>query len=671
MRKKKKLTNKTNIIMKNLKNKFILASAILALASCADNSYLGEQEEKTGAGGAISFGFDVPTPTRASGADAATALDNQFIVYAEKGDITAVAPTAGNLVFPNYQVNWTDNTANTTTSNTNNWEYVGYTHSTNYQNNITTLATSGGTAEKASSAAQTIKYWDNNASNYVFTAVSAKKEDIENGRVKIQKNEYGTSAYNKGYTITLAKDANSNYPTLSNLYFSDRNVIEKGTNGYNHNVVQMNFRNALSKVRVGIYETIPGYRISAITFYEQDGTTKYTDGASTPTDAFGAVCPNHNPSKFEGTLTVTYADNNSGHENQPIVSLSGATAATDLVLGTNFSTLTTTGEESNHKYLGETSTTATFDTADGSDTDTEPDYTAVMPQTATSPLKLKVNYTLYNTVTKETINITGKTAEVPAKYLDWKANYKYTYLFKITDDDLNPITFDAVVTEDAVGNAEYITTVTEPSITTFGVIVNSSDAFKNYVTEKNEYQIPTTASTDKLDIYATFMQGVNVLTPQLTSSDKANYVTVYFVDYKTGATEAEKAEKPITELSVANAIEHTGGLITATAIQNENNIYFANDAGDVPAPVTSVPAEDGTTKTINAVKLPGVITAGKYAVEIVTYEKVTLSSGDNLSGYYSVDNDGKFTKQTTGTYSSGDYYKQTKTYKVITVVSGS
>ena len=167
------------------------------------------------------------------------------------------------------------------------------------------------------------------------------------------------------------------------------------------------------------------------------------------------------------------------------------------------------------------------------------------------------------------------------------------------------------------------------------------------------------------------MQGVNVLTPQLTSSDKANYVTVYFVDYKTGATEAEKAEKPITELSVANAIEHTGGLITATAIQNENNIYFANDAGDVPAPVTSVPAEDGTTKTINAVKLPGVITAGKYAVEIVTYEEVTgLTVGTSVvTGYYTLASEEytKITAENTTAASQTTYYKQVKTYKVITV----
>lgn len=588
--------------MKNLKNKFILASAILALASCADNSYLGDQEEKTGTGGAISFGFDVPTPTRASGADAATALSNQFIVYGEKNETGGSAPLAGNLVFQNYKVAYTASTAYTTTSNTNNWEYVGLSWTAAEQGNITTSTTD----------AQTIKFWDDAASSYTFTAISALPDDISSGRVKITKITSGTDKYAKGYTITLGKTTVSEtntYADLTHLYFADRNNIVKNT-GYNHSVVTMNFRNALSKVRVGIYETIPGYKISAITFYKQDGTTKYTDGASTPTDAFGAVCPNYNPSSFEGTLTVTYADNNSGHENQPIVSLSGATAATDLVLGTNFSTLTTTGEESNHKYLGETSTTATYDTADGSDTDTEPDYTAVMPQTASSNLKLKVNYTLYNTVTKETINIEGKTAEIPAQYLQWKANYKYTYLFKITDDGLNPITFDAAVIEDAVGNAEYITTVSEPSITTFGVTSTGV-----YSTGKDEYEVGT-------DIYATIMKGSTVVTELYTTTTTepahTQNVKVYYV--------TNTDNFPITEASVAESVAHpTGNKITATAITPGSEGNYATYFDEYPSVETSVPAEDGSNKSITAVKLDG----AKAQNNADTYYAIEYTYTDN------------------------------------------
>lgn len=650
-----------------MKKYLFIATALAALASCSDDTFVGENSPNEANGnGAISFGFNVPNITRGTSTDAGK-LSNQFIVWGEKNEAQSAAgaaPTNGNLVFLNYIVNYVASSAHTTTSNTNNWEYVGFKFddenatikTTSYTTNVTpnTKPTSGDIP------AQTIKYWDDNATSYTFTAVSAKPADISAGRVKITKTQTGTDVYGKGYTVTLAKTTESNtdtYPSLTDLYFADRINIAKGE-GYSHNVVEFNFRNVLSWVRVGMFETIPGYEVSEIKFYKTDGTTEYNDGASTPVPAFGAVCPNVSATNFEGSVTATYYDNtNTTIQNHPKIEVTpSSTGNTDLVLGTNFSTLTVGSTESEvaAKFLGTTATAPTYDTDGGT-------FTSVLPQVGnTTPLQLTVNYTLYNTVTKETIQITGKTAVIPAKYLQWKANYKYTYLFKITDDDLNPITFDAVVVETENGQAEYITTVSEPSITTFGVVLDSESKFKNYVTGNNEYQLP--GGTDKLDIYTTFMQGANVLTPQLTEAGKANYVKVYSVDYKANATDAEKAEKPITELSVANAIEHTGGIITATDITSDNATYFTV----TPAMVGKVLAEDGTEKTIDALKLTGIKKDGKYAVEIVTYEAVTLTTGADLTGYYSVTND-TYSIVSSGTYSSGTYYKRVKTYKVITV----
>ena len=107
---------------------------------------------------------------------------------------------------------------------------------------------------------------------------------------------------------------------------------------------------------------------------------------------------------------------------------------------------------------------------------------------------MKLSYTLTAPVTGETIVINDKTAVIPSQYLQWKSGYAYTYLFKITDDDLYPITFDAVEIAGEDGAAEYITIVNEPSITTFGV----KDS--KYTAEKNEYENGT-------DIYATFVKG--------------------------------------------------------------------------------------------------------------------------------------------------------------------
>lgn len=575
-----------------MKKYLLFASAILAFASCANDNYLGTEDEKHIANGdqAITFGFDLQRATRAetTGATAAEKLSNQFVVYAEKNETDGTAPAPGNLVFQNYKVFYTASTANTTTSNTNDWEYVGLSW-TSEQPNITTSTTD----------VQTIKFWDDAASSYTFTAVSALPEDIQNGRVKITKNTSGTDQYAKGYTIVLKKTdgATPVYPSLDKLYFADRNNIAKG-DGYTHNPVKLTFRNSQSQVRVGIYETIPGYKVSEIHFFNQETTpAEYTDGATSPTNAFGAVCNNISATNFEGTLTVTYGNGTNAALNQPIVSVTTpSTPATDLILGTNYSSLTNTGTG---KFLGETATAATYDKADAT-------YTLVMPQEGnTTNLKLKVNYTLYNEITKETITITGKTAEIPGKYLAWKPNFKYTYLFKLTDDDLNPITFDAAVIEAADGTAEYITTVTEPSITTFGAVYDGSK-YTSYQTGKNEYQAQT--DPNQLDIFATIVLGSAVQTPTL-----GNNVNVYSVDYKAGATDAEKAEKPITEGSVAESIAHpTNNIITCTPANTDATTYFKA----VPAPVTSVPAEDGSTITINALKLTGV-KAGIYAVEFI------------------------------------------------------
>lgn len=621
-----------------MKKYIYFAVALLGLASCTSEDFVGDEDLRiANENTAISFGFNVPTPTRAlEDAAAATALSSQFIVYGEKGETDGTAPAAGNLVFQNYKVTYTASTAYTTTSNTDDWEYVGLSWTSAEQSNITTSTTD----------VQSIKFWDDAASSYTFTAVSALPADIQNGRVTITKTTSGSDQYAKGYSIVLAKDASDNYPDLSKLYFADRNNIAKG-DGYSHNAVKMNFRNTQSHVRVGVFETIPGYKVSAIHFFKQNGTTEYNDGASTPTNAFGAVCPNISGTNYEGTLTVTYGNGTNAALNQPIVGVSG-TPATDLVLGTNYSTLTVGNPSAEPavaaKFLGETATTATYDTNGGT-------YTIVMPQEGnTTNLKLKVNYTLYNEITKETITITGKTAEIPGKYLAWKPNYKYTYLFKITDDDLNPITFDAAVIEAADGKAEYITTVTEPSITTFGV------SGGKYVTDKNEYEAGN-------DIYATFVVGSTVQTPQLGINNATNYVQIYQV------TTSDADNFPITEASVAERLAVTPAgtaKITCTNVTTSNDgTYFTNT--ESPSVVTSVPAEDGTTKTINAVKLPGA-KENTYAIEFVTYEAVTLAADASLVGYY-LESSGTYTIQNSGTYSSGTYYKQVKTYKIIKVAA--
>ena len=628
-----------------MKKIVLFATALIALASCTSDEFVGDKTKGDAKGLApISFAFDVPQATRATGATAAGLLGNQFIVYGEKGEAaTGALYTADDattdlhqLVFKNYVVNYVASSAYTTTSNTKDWEYVGLTQS--YSTNVVPQA----------GETQTIKYWDYAATNYVFTAFSALQSDLSSGKVtvtKIQEKTTDNTVYDKGYTVTLAADAD---PTK--LYFSNRVVINQGT-GYDRNAenayggnVTFNFYNGVSQVRAAMYETVPGYDVVIDKFYYEDNAAPtFATMATAGTDKFYANVPNLTTDKA-ATLTVTYYE--AGERlNQPKISTSG-TANNYLALGTNLKAAT---------QLGTTVTNAVYDQSDKS-------YTMVFPQESNNKdLKLKVDYTLKNTTTGETIKVKGATANVPAKYLAWKPNFKYTYIFKISDDTnghtgpgtdpagLYPITFDAAVIEAADGQAEYITTVSEPSITTFGVKANK------YVHDGNEYEAGS-------DIYATFLEGSSVMTPTLGGSG-AQHVNVYKV------SSADATHFPVTEASVAEAIANPASItnpvytfngtdtytqVTSAAALTSGTTYYKEDANSVapggtgyiqtvavagvdyqvapvitavninsdastnftavPAVVTSVPSEDGLTITQNALKLTGV-KAGTYAVE--------------------------------------------------------
>ena len=105
------------------KNLFLAALAIVALASCSDDTFVGDNSPDTpvaNESAAISFGSTSKGITRADhvGADAANLLNKKFIVGGFKGNGTTMT-----TVFDNYTVEWDDNTAGTTTSNQ--WQHRG------------------------------------------------------------------------------------------------------------------------------------------------------------------------------------------------------------------------------------------------------------------------------------------------------------------------------------------------------------------------------------------------------------------------------------------------------------------------------------------------------------------------------------------------------------------
>ena len=109
-------------------NKYlIIAASALALASCSSDDFLGDGSGngQNNANSMITFVGETGKILRANteGADAAALLGKNFVVVGFKGSETSAANNE-NYAFDHYNVNYVTGTANTTESNTANWEYV-------------------------------------------------------------------------------------------------------------------------------------------------------------------------------------------------------------------------------------------------------------------------------------------------------------------------------------------------------------------------------------------------------------------------------------------------------------------------------------------------------------------------------------------------------------------
>lgn len=589
-----------------MKKYIFLAASALALASCSSDDFVGTEggNVETGANQAINFGGETGKITRADseGEAAATLLGNNFVVVGFKGNETAAANTS--LVFDHYNVNYATGTANTTASNTKGWEYVGQKQEVNGANkNLAADATK----------AQTIKYWDNSCTSYDFLAFSMGKGHTGEGDTK----EYATPTAVKANKLkdaayTLKGDVN----TLGECYISDMVTVVKGDKGYKNNAVNMQFRHASSKVRIALYEIVPGYVISDVKFHSDT----YSSGNYTEGEAEGALFGTFNN---KGTMTVYFPTTGTANKTNPDYNKAHVNFTADQVDGTvnvqkfgkvNYGNQVEDAIAEGNTYLSQSAAKPSYC---GTGTSY---YQSVLPaENASQPANLRIDYKLTATDgSGEEINVKNATVTVPAKYTAWKHGYAYTYIFKISentngttgkpgsdDTGLTAISFDAVVLDDeATGKQETITTVSDPSITTYG--------FKDgkVTTGKDEYETGT-------DIYATafvpaYTDEENVKHDATTAAPQA----LYTVTIEQGAAQT------INEASIANAL-------TKNPDQTDGNTWTITDANKKKMIITkvtsgtenvkSVPTEDGRNLEVNALKWKG--TANTYAVE--------YSYGDN------------------------------------------
>ena len=454
-----------------MKKYLFFAASALALASCSSDDFVGDNSGNLHGttNGEIAFAGGTAKITRANdhvGADAAKLLGEKFIVAGFK---SATAPTTGvsaTTVFDHYTVKWVANSAGTTADNTSDWKYVGLTPQTG-------LATVKGP--------QTIKYWDYSTAQYDYIAFSTgaaklvTETEPTNGEVKVTKVE-AENAKTAAYTIKGTGE------DLSKCYIADLitayNPKIDGKPEYQKEVT-LSFRNLTTKVRVALYETIPGYSVKDVNFYS-DNTTLNSDITGTEATLFTEGTETYNKFYGSGTATVYFPtvgkDNiNNNDYNKAHVAIK----STDGSAFKKFGNLNYTASEDHrlteNDYLAQNSNKATYA---GNSTDKY--YKIALPNEAGKTLNLRVNYTLVsNDGSGEEIKVYGAKAIIPAIYAQWKSNYAYTYIFKISDktngktginegpEGLYPITFDAVVADSEEGNQSTITTVATPSITTY------------------------------------------------------------------------------------------------------------------------------------------------------------------------------------------------------------
>ncbi|MBQ9204353.1 MAG: hypothetical protein IJ155_08940 [Prevotella sp.] len=594
-----------------MKTKYFILAAMtsIALASCSSDEYVGDTSptntsQEAAYDGSIRFGFDVPNITRADlvGASAAGKLQNQFIVYGTK-HASAEAGTADNdeTVFQNYVVEYTANTAGTTESNTHNWEYVGKT---------------AYAAEKVSPAitgSQAIKYWDYSAAQgYTFYGIASKEDIGTNAKVTVTKTLTGTSVYDKGYSVVLKSGAD-----LDKLFVADRLPVAKTDYG---KAVTLKFRNFGARVRVGFYETIPGYTVTIKKFYVDDDATSPTTFSAMEnenTTKFAASLQNIKKDAESNTIAVTYYNGTDGPENQVKLAASTADYNYSLVLGSGVL----------GSAIATSSATPTWDQTSGA-------YTTVYPLEANSnPMLVKVDYTLTaEDGSNETIEVKGATAVVPTQYVKWKSNFAYTYIFKIAPNSngytgettdlagLYPITFDAVVVDIADDKTqETITNFEDYSITTY---VNGSA-----VTTDNEYK-------KNKDIYVVKTDNENngaVVAPSAIG-DAAGAAQVYTATTSSG--------NPINEATVKAQLNGSPLGITLTAVSPAATLQQKAPAADETefdfgsnGAVKFTPGAAGTyvyvfTRIVNVAATYTSASSATYDSSTTYYFKNTVSGTD-------------------------------------------
>jgi len=380
----------------------LAALATIVLASCtseniADAPVVAQDNDFNTA---INFVGGNTKITRAdiTGADAAALLNNSFRVFGtQKNGDTETA------VFDNFVVNYEGEASiGGDETNTSGWSYLGQT------------------SKGLDPATQSVKYWDLDVPEYNFVAFAGLADDVR----------VASSTSN-----TIAVDQSN----LDQLYASDRvtatwqaSATGETANAQYGKTVTLTFKRLAARIRFGIYETVPGYAVKDVRFYYDDN---YLAEAGTSTKTVAGL-----RGKFPqaGNVIVSYDANNriladfegtDVSNNFQFGELEYTTAASSLVSGGYMKEDGSVDATGDAKFLSTTSAIPTYATASGSA------WKTVIPFASNDVnLVLRADFTLVSLDgVGAPIEVKGASAVVPVTYAQWKPNFAYTYIFKISD----------------------------------------------------------------------------------------------------------------------------------------------------------------------------------------------------------------------------------------------
>ncbi len=403
----------------------------MAMVGCSEDEYLGQvnntPEPVAPQQVSISFGAGSDKVTRAtSGLESVTGT---FKVYGTKG-------TSDAQVINNYVV-WHAQQAGQTLTDTYYWDYVGTKNSQQTPYIGDEQGTLSPMAAITLDREQQEKFWDYEHPYYRFWAIAPWDDNVKfyNAAAETTANTDGivTKAVlsNVGGHLLHNDGAANNYST-----YYVANPLKVDRTDYNQKV-NFVFGRAQSLVRVGIYETVPGYEITDIKFYQtrisKTGQILKVKGTGTDNIVLNRTdlaFVGNTTAGTPGTVTVTYDNTNLTYS-----------------LGYDESDITALKYFEAGKMTGVPATSSTDAQLWGTDSDMgSSHYFSVLPTPTVKgnygtpyadnslPIYLCCDFTLRSTDgnSQEEIYVKGARAVIPATYTTWKPNHAYTYLFKIS-----------------------------------------------------------------------------------------------------------------------------------------------------------------------------------------------------------------------------------------------